>query len=259
MNKSGKGSLKDLNQKSKEVYKPFLDNPFAKSPEWPEVAPATARTILDFLVQLLGGYGQYLQVKKTKKDTSLEEPSVLKNVTVGFNLTVKALERQAAPNREKVFKKRRTEPTKNDSHHGYIKYVFVAKKDLSTPLLSECFPLLTFSASQSASNKVKLIELPKGSIEKLLAALHTENVFVLSLSLAWREGKPLFDLIDKEVKDVEVPWLEGIFGDAKELFVKPPVKFVKTTRGGRRERKGNSGLSGLKGLNIIQNQHNQET
>ncbi|KAF3988359.1 hypothetical protein FT663_02393 [Candidozyma haemuli var. vulneris] len=235
---AGKGSLKDLDKKSREVFKPILDNPFTQGPDYPALPKETARAILDYLLQLLPSYGNYLSLKNKKG----VEPHALNNkITLGFNSTVQALEAQASTNRQKVFKKQKV-TSKKSSIDGYVKYVFVARNDISTPLLTSMFPLLAFSASKSPQNRVKLIDLPRGSMNKLSEVLHTPNVGIIALSEEWKEGKELFAMIEREVKDVEVPWLQGLFDGQLDLFEKPAIKFLKTKtplgkRPGKKERR----------------------
>lgn len=226
------GSLKDIERKRREVFKPILDNPYTKGSEWPAVDLETQKAIVDFLAQLLSSYGGYLQLQKNKR-TSLSV-ELTDKITLGFNSTVKRLEAQAAPNRAKVLKKSakktKTVPKLEAKTTGYVKYVFVCKSDISTPLLTSCFPLLTFSASKSLLDRVKLVELPRGSMSRLLKVLHTENTGIISITDDWSEGKPLFDLIDRKIEDQEVPWLHGLFeGELGEAFEKPAIKFLKTT------------------------------
>lgn len=184
---------------------------------------------MDYLTQLLSSYGNYVEVKKQNKGKSIPEPIVASKITVGFNSSVLKLEKQAAPNREKILKtakKARLEQT------GYTKYVFVAKSDITTLLLTDCFPLLTFAASKSQTDRVKLVELPKGATNRLLKTLNIPNASILTLKCDWEEGKPLFDLIDSKVPDVDVPWLQGIFDDdfvMDRAYKKPAIGFVKTS------------------------------
>lgn len=231
----GKGSLLDI--KSREVYKPILDNPYTQGPEFPAITKDTAKAILDYLLQLLPSYGNYQSVKDKK---TIEPHPLHGKITIGFNSTVQALEGQASSNRQKVFRAKK-EPKPKTSIDGYMKYVFVAKNDISTPLLTSMFPLLAYSASKSLEDRVKLIELPKGSMNKLLDVLHTPNVSILGISELWIGGKELFLLIDREIVDIDVPWLQGLFDGQLEVFQEPAIRFLKTKapvgkRPGKKER-----------------------
>lgn len=229
----GSGSLKDLDKKRREVFKPILDNPFTKGTSWPEVPNSVSKDIMEYLLQLLSSYGQYIQVKKTRKDHSIEPHELENKITIGFNSTVRKLEEQAAPNREKILKSNEIQTKKEDTtNKHYVKYVFVAKSDITTPLLTSCFPLLTFSASKSLEDRVKLVELPRGAQEKLLKVLNVENVNILSFSSDWVEGAPLFKLIDANIVDVRVPWLEALFthkGALDMIYQNPDIRFLKTS------------------------------
>lgn len=238
----GSGSLKDLEQKRREVFKPILDNPYTNGTAWPQVTPQVSRSIMEYLMQLLSSYGEH---RKLQKSHAKVPPHVLDaKITIGFNSTVKALEDQAAPMRAKMLKshkqkqeqQKREKKKSNDKKHTteentpYTKYVFVARADVTSPLLTSCFPLLTFSASRSLQDRVKLIELPRGALDKLLAVLHAEKTCFVSLTNDWAEAAPLFSLIDSSIADVQVPWLEGIFTGANvsAVYEKPDIRFLKT-------------------------------
>lgn len=228
---ASKGSLKDIEQKRKQVYKPILDHPYTQGYEYPNIAPQFATSILDFLTSLLKSYGAYLELKK-KKGVKISVPDVHDKITIGFNSTVARLEKQAQPNRDRVY------GTTSEPVEAYVKYVFVAKSDMSSSLLTSSFPILAYTASRSLEDRVKLVELPEGAMQRLSSALNTKNVGVLSLQRTWEEGKPLFDIIDKHVPDVNVPWLSGLFGE-EGAFEAPAIKFVKTSMPiGKRQAKG---------------------
>lgn len=252
--KPGAGSLKDLEVKRREVFKPILDNPYTKGYEWPESDPETSKTITEYLTQLLSGYGKYVELKKSGSKNNVERPEICDMMTLGFNSTVKTLEDQAAPNREKLFcgepkKRMKVKSQKVDGgRKRYVKYVFVTKNDISTPLLTNGFPLLTFCASRSLEDRVKLVELPRGSMTKLLKVLNTPNVGVLSLTEDWKEAKAMFDLIDSRIRDVDVPWLLNMFGENPSIGVgyeKPVIRFLKTSAPiGRPKPKQKKGAAG---------------
>lgn len=233
--------------KRRDVLKPVLDNPYAAGSEWPQLESAVASQILDHLTSSLSQYGKYLELTKNEKNLEKlpPKPIVADKITMGFNSTVKKLELQAAPNRDKVMGKRKknskeegvkrvkTGPEEtSETASSYVKYVFIAKSDIYPTILTECFPLLTFSASRSLKDRVKLVELPKGAMSRLSTCLNTENTGIISLEEDWAEGRALYDLIDKYVVDVEVPWLAGIFDcgiPLEPVFQKPRIKFLKTS------------------------------
>lgn len=227
----GSGSLKDLEIRRREVFKPILDNPFTKGTSWPQVSDGTSKSIVEYLTQLLSNYGQYNQARKTSKDKTIPKHDLEDKITIGFNSTVRVLEEQAAPNRAKVLKQKGRQETATATK-PYVKYVFVSKSDITTPLLTSNLPLLTFSASRSLQDRVKLIELPRGSLQKLLKVLGVDNVSIFSLRQDWVEGAPLFKLIDESIEDVEVPWLEALFtgeGPLDAVYQKPDIRFLKTS------------------------------
>lgn len=229
----GVGSLKDLEQKRREAFKPILDNPYTKGTTWPAVSDTVSKSIVEYLIQLLSSYGQYNELRKRKKSKDIPLHALEDKITIGFNSTVRRLEEQAAPNREKILKKVKKEKTNPLSESKpYVKYVFVAKSDITQHLLTSCFPLLTFSASRSLEDRVKLVELPRGSLDKLLKILHVDRASILSLSSDWVEGAPLFQLIDANIEDVPVPWLEALFtgeGALDGVYQKPDIRFLKTS------------------------------
>lgn len=233
--------------KRRDVLKPVLDNPYTKGSEWPLIEPAVASQILDHLTSSLSPYGKYLELAKNEKNLAKlpPKPIAAAKITIGFNSTVKKLELQAAPNRDKVMGKRKrrgkgdgtkrvgsgTDKT-SETTSAYTKYVFIAKSDIYPTIITECFPLLTYSASRSLDDRVKLVELPKGAMSRLSACLNTENTGIISLEEDWAEGRVLYDLVDKYVIDVEVPWLAGLFDNSVPLepvFQKPSIKFLKTS------------------------------
>lgn len=256
------GSLKDIERRRKEVLKPILDNPFTRGFEWPSVDPATSDKIMEYLTQLLSRYGSYLDMKRNSHGKKIPVPPEALKITVGFNSTVKRLETQAAPNREKILGKRKKPKTKNtviieeaklncdeskasdllskrkvssslesietSSSTEIVGYVFVARADITTTLLTDCFPQLAFSASSSLTKRVKLIELPRGAVGRLSKVLHTENASIISLCEDWKEASPLFSLINESVKDIDIPWLEQIFDPEASNYHSLNISFLRT-------------------------------
>lgn len=227
----GKGSLKDLEIRRREVFKPILDNPFTKGTSWPQVPDTASKSIMEYLTQLLSSYGQYNQARKTSKDKKIPKHDLEDKITIGFNSTVRVLEEQAAPNRAKVLKRKGRQETPPNAK-PYVKYVFVAKSDITTPLLTNNLPLLAFSASRSLQDRVKLIELPRGSLTRLLNVLNVDKASIFSLRQDWVDGTPLFKLIDEIIEDVDVPWLDALFtgeGALDAVYQKPEIRFLKTS------------------------------
>ncbi|WPK27404.1 hypothetical protein PUMCH_004791 [Australozyma saopauloensis] len=238
---AGSGSIKDIEKKRKEVLKPILENPFTKGFEWPEPNPQTQEKIMDFLTHLLARYGQYCAMVKGGSSSNVPVPSEALKITVGFNSTVKRLEAQAAPNREKLLGKKVSRKAKsgNSSNEApalsglsepeYVGFVFVAKADITTALLTDCFPQLALAASQPGRSRVKLVALPRGAASRLLKVLHTENATIVSLCEGWADAEPLYTLLRDEIPDVQVPWLEQLFDLDASDYHSLNVAFLRTT------------------------------
>lgn len=141
-------SVKEAEKKRKQVFKPLLDNPFTQA-QFPIINQNIQDQILDFLLHILEDIGKYETLLKSKPEVSPEEPESLKHMTLGFNSTVQLLEDQA-----------------RGFHTKELSYVLVCKADIQPSLLTSQFPILSYTAS-SESNKVKLVQLPRGSMDKI--------------------------------------------------------------------------------------------
>lgn len=223
------GSLKDAEQKKKQVFKPILDNPYTQSNQWSELDAKLANDILELLCLLLAGVGKYQKMKsESKKGEDIGEPAMLNHMTLGFNSTIKRLESQADEKRQ-ILTGQSKRP--RNSFDSYLKYVFVAKNDISPPILTQSFPVLCYTASQSLENRVKLIELPKGSMERLSSILNIKHTGIIGITENFTDAKPLLTLVDG-IKDVDMPWLSAIFTDINSFtayFHKPAIKVLATT------------------------------
>lgn len=225
------GSLKHLETKRRQVFKPILDNPFTQSNIWPFVEPTIANNIIELLCALLnkiGTYNKALKQAKSSQKLSTSKPvapSLSEEVTIGFNSTVLALEKQASINRLKLYNKKPKKLTKGKT----LKYIFVTKYDITPPLLTKSFPVLSYTASASKEDRVKLIQLPRGSMGRLSAALDLENTGIIGITAYIREAKALYELIDQNIKDVEVPWLDGLLDGKMPDFIKPSIKMLETS------------------------------
>lgn len=215
------GALKDFDEKRRQVYKPVLDNPYVNANTWPEVSPQLAVDIVDLLSVVLAPLGKYHQLLKEKAKP--DAPPLANKVTLGFNSTVKRLEAQAAPKRDRVLNRKPSEPVK-----PYLKYVFCAKADIKPALLIQSFPILAYTASRLLEDRVKLVPLGKGAMAKLLAAAGVQNTTIVGLEQDVSGAQPLYDLVDK-IDDVDVPWLSGLFGEHSDVFFKPNLKVLKTS------------------------------
>lgn len=232
------GSLKDQTIRRKQIFKPILENPFTQSKLWPFIDPKLAENIIDIICVLLSNVGNYNTLnansnKGLKREAVPQPPKLVDQITVGFNPTVKALEDQGRYIRHVLKKHKHAILNNNVSPDGYIKYVLVAKYDIDQPLLTDPFPILSFTASRTLEDRVKLVQLPRGFMKKLSDVLKIDNVGIIGLKEGTEGAKPLFDLIDKNVTDVRIPWLECILkGDdvPNELHLQgPTVKFLSTS------------------------------
>ena len=108
--------------------------------------------------------------------------------------------------------------------------MFVAKFDISLALLLSPFPVLSYTASWSEGRRVKLVQLPKGSMAKLSSALKLENVSIIGIRANLSLASHLYELVDSNILDVEVPWLEGyLTGTASSYFAPPLAKVLATS------------------------------
>ncbi|KAK6198467.1 RNase P and RNase MRP subunit [Scheffersomyces amazonensis] len=211
-------SLKEIERKRKQVFKPILDNAFTQSNLWPFISPELANEIMDHLTLLLSSIGKYNQLKQT---TKVEPPEIINHVVLGFNSCVKRLEAQAQIHTKK-------NKVSLSSQTPYYKYIFVCKNDIVPPIITSTFPVLAYTGSKHKSNRVKLIQLPKGSIQRLSEILAVPNVGILGLTDDIIEGKHLFEMIDEHVKDIDIPWLESMF-DGNSHFLPPAINFLSTS------------------------------
>lgn len=225
------GSLKEHEIKRRQVYKPILDNPFTQSNLWPFVEPDAAQNVLDHLTVILSGLGNYNKIvaeakaKKSDKFVAPKQPDIAHKITVGFNSTVKALEAQAGVNRTRI-QTQATAPAQKPSH--YIRYVFVTKFDIMPAILTNPFPVLCFTASV-ADCRVKLVQLPRGSMESLSKLLNVENTGIIGLTEDIPLAQALYDYVNSSIDDISVPWLDGLFGPEPTILKKPALAFLATS------------------------------
>ena len=237
------GSLKDTEKRRRQVFKPILDNPYTQTKLWPFISPELSNTILEHLSQILSNLGFYngllaeAKNNSSSKMKSTDIPEIRKEITIGFNSTIKALETQASRHRSRLVKKKSHKKQRTSDPAPYIKYVFVAKYDITPSLLTNPFPVLAYTSSTSANDKVKLIQLPRGSMSRLSSILKIENTGILGLSDNIDKAQALYNIIETEVKDVEVPWLGYLLSENDQkvdqqvqgVFRKPAVKFLNTS------------------------------
>lgn len=223
-------SLRESEKKTRQVFKPILDNPYTQSTTWPFVDPKTGEDIIVLLEQLLAPIGSHKQILKDNATNNSfvppEKPQVESHVTLGFNSTVKTLENQASITRKRVFGTK----AKVEKSSRFVKYVFVAKYDITPAILLNHFPVLAFTSSRSLEERVKLIQLPKGAMARLSKATGMDHLGIVGLEHDTDAAQSLFTMINNGIGDVEVPWLMGIFSESKSIpFYDPSVRFLSTT------------------------------
>ncbi|KAH3673553.1 hypothetical protein WICMUC_003660 [Wickerhamomyces mucosus] len=193
--------------KSKKVIKPILDSPYLKQ-EIPEISNEASLSILQFLLHYLKDTSSYL---KSSKKSIQNEPEVLKYLTLGFNSTVQKLENQV-----KLQIQGQQEHTTE-----FTKYLFICQKDIKPQLILSQFPTLVYMSS-SESFKVKLISLPKGSLDQIeqLIGSKTSIIGMSSNEIISKDFKELLE----NVPDVDIPWLKNV------EFKNTRVKLLETTQ-----------------------------
>ena len=238
-NQPGKvaGSLKEVELRRRQVFKPVLDNPFTQQNVWPFVEPAVAETVMEFLELVLRDARIYKELEGKAKSLP-EKPEVLKNITVGFNLTIGALEKQAQRlhnmgncrqilNAGNEKDDTNTENLAEDENSLNLQYIFVCKFDMASVLLVQHFPLLCITAL-SCKKRVKLIQLPRGATIALSKAVGVPNTTILGMSGEFKLAQGLYETIENLVKDVDVPWLEQLL--LKRAILKAPsIKVLSTS------------------------------
>lgn len=215
------GSLKDLEKKRRQVFKPILDNPYTQSNTWSNIEPDVGNNIVDLLERLLASVGKYNLLVKEEKDKSKlpDKPEIYDQITLGFNSTVSKLENQA----QTKFNKKLID------EESSIRYVFVAKRDINPSIMTNFFPTLAYTASPSAT-RIKLVQLPKGTMDRLSKCLNKDNVGIIGLPGNIKDATSLYDIVDTNVEDIEMPWLADLLdGAGTNRFMKAPVKHIETS------------------------------
>ncbi|ODQ66844.1 hypothetical protein NADFUDRAFT_46196 [Nadsonia fulvescens var. elongata DSM 6958] len=243
------GSIKGDEIKRRSVFKQILDTPFNQIC-WPEIDEVLGSNILELLINMLEPLSQYKKLEEEKIVPLPEEPEIVPFITLGFNLTNEALEKQAAAvlrlNKKWTGGKRDIriwkETTGLQSADNPLSVIFVARNDIKPALLVTHFPVLCSSASFTNSNKnnnqpideerskmaprVKLICLNKGSMSKLSKASGIKNLGIIGLRRGFKGATPLNSLIDK-ASSVEIPWMGANISDVQ--FHAPRVKHLVTS------------------------------
>lgn len=216
------GSLKDIEKKRRQVFKPILDNPFTQSNAWSDINIDVGNNIIDLLERLLTSIGKYNSLVKEENDKSKlpEKPEIFNQVTIGFNSTVSKLENQA---QARFYNKSKG---KNDENF-IIQYLFVAKRDINPSILTNFFPTLAFTAS-SSTKRIKLVQLPKGTMDRLSKCTNLSNVGVVGMTGNFKDATSLYEIVDSNVKDVEMPWLSSLL-QQPQPFIEAKVKHIQTS------------------------------
>ena len=156
------------------------------------------------LLSPIGSYNTIKAESKGKPGSLPDAPEVLDLVTLGFNSTVKALERQVG------------KPLK-------VLVVFVCKADISPAVLTDFFPTLACTLSYGGE-PVRLIALPRGSMAKLSQIVGKPHTGIIGVRAGLKGGESLF-LIANEVAPVTLPWLDE---NKMAAYMKPNVKVLAT-------------------------------
>ncbi|EGV63066.1 hypothetical protein CANTEDRAFT_114377 [Yamadazyma tenuis ATCC 10573] len=202
-------SLKEREKRKKQVFKPVLDNPFTQI-QWPFIEPELGSHVVESLEVLLTPVGQYHK-NITAKGAPM--PKFLDGFTFGFNPTTEALERQAN--------------TKHPDADKQIRYVFVCRYDIIPSILTQHFPVLTYTALRNSHHTIKLIQLPKGAIDRLSQASGINDLSILSVTGNAPGVEGFFDLYNS-VPEVQIPFLEPIL-KKRGNFKSPLIKLISTS------------------------------
>jgi ribonuclease P/MRP protein subunit POP3 len=168
----------------------------------------------ELLAKLLSPIGQYVKVCNAAKGSLPDPPDVAGDVTLGFNSTNAAVEDQT---KESFNKKNKPVETKKLAP---ICAVFVSRSDIPSSLVTAHFPLMCAAASLNGET-VKLVQLPKGSAEKLSNASGRSDLTVIGVRGSI-DSRALLAMISK-VDPVNVPWLQ-----ASVAYQKPHIRSLST-------------------------------
>ncbi|KAG7904060.1 hypothetical protein KL935_000199 [Ogataea polymorpha] len=194
--KPATNSLKQAEKKKREVFKAVLASPYSRRNLWPAVSVELQNNLVDLLCSILEEIGTFNRLSQAEKNSSgLEKPSISEYVIYGFNSCMKALEEQS--------KKIQSMKLVLNSDHT-LRYLFVCKLDMTTPLLFQHFPIL------SAYANVKLIQLPKNTHQKLQKVLGLKKpIEVLVLAKGAAKMYPLLAELAEGVEDVDIEFLRS--------------------------------------------------
>lgn len=173
-----------LAKPKKQVVRPFLELS-QKNVYWPLPSPENVDSLIDLLI----------------KDIKKQEP------IIGLQKVTQALQRQAYVYRN------------GQELKSPIKYVVVCRSDIKPKLLTEHIPTLCWSASLRGS-KIKLVQLPEGSLNKIWSALTENGDFSkkkASSYAVWALGGQYSQMDGLE--DVKISWLEDLRFTAPQLKI----------------------------------------
>jgi len=198
-------------KEKKVVYKGVLDSPFRI--QWPSVPINLQNAVLAYILQILEGVSEYhdncfalsrkrkraakslcdaspkdkkqkLQEQEiaTDQDDAIKSPSILRHIVYGINAVTKRLELQSHSLRRPITVT--STPTVEIQSSRPFKYVFVCRQDVDPAMLVDHLPHLVASCnSAQASNRVKLVPLPKGAELVLAQTLGIRRVTVLGIDI----------------------------------------------------------------------------
>ncbi|GMG32929.1 unnamed protein product [Ambrosiozyma monospora] len=229
-------SLKKMEIKKRQVYKPILSNPYTKTSNWPLISPEVLQDIVKLLTENVFRQVQIYNMtkgsskssQKSSNDTTPEQsesqqqqeqptiprPTEHQHYQTGFNTIMKTLECQI-----KLIQSRKFNPEDPQA----LKYLFICKNDMTSPLLYNHFPIMTQLAH------VKLIQLPKTTNKKLKVAIFGEEesgtIEVLGLLNGFVLEYPVLKhVIEENVDFVDVDFVGDKLGlQVKFLLTDQPV------------------------------------
>lgn len=194
----------------KQVFKPFLENPYTKN-SWPLISAETSAQFIDVLLPLLQPIGTYNGLCKKKVSPLPDKPLISSSVRIGFNAVNQAVEQQ----------------TQNKPGFDPVLVVFVCRSDIPNSMLTGHFPLLCAASSKASGKPVKLVQLSRGSRAKLSEALNADASYIaITASLASAMAAYYHTLVGvlNTVPPVSIQWL-----DENPVFERSNIKRLKTS------------------------------
>ncbi|ODV63829.1 Pop3p ASCRUDRAFT_99083 [Ascoidea rubescens DSM 1968] len=267
-------SIKAITQKRRQVYKPILELPYSiNNNYWPDNSILSKNinqldNLLDNLLIILKPIKDYYtlidyekqnNIKKTKKKEksndaieekgsgiTREKPEIFNHITIGFNSTIKSLERQCSVkhlHKEKT-NRDKTNDQRENKREISIDLVFVCKNDIQPQILTNHLPMLCYNASSLCGKNIKLVELPKNTIDRMSSFLYPgENGAssgsnynyggIIGMEASYLKNSPLVNQhnlrmledILLEIGNVSISWL-----NAHTLrYAKLNIKLLKTS------------------------------